>query len=388
MSDAFHAAANALDTLKPQFLDIQDAILNLNVYSAREGITFPPGFIDAFRLSTNQPGSLSYFTLSAPQDAIAISESSPPHLREMADPIRSECGRAIHPFVRPRCYHFRLYDPHDPRGKSNAVTREFKRASELRNRFRAKADAAGRAIGSIPYGRLTWIDPWTRLCGRCERNPAALWAKIVFDLAWQQRPGTAIPTYRVRVFARESAPHTTFKIHYDDTAASVRGWSARSPKIFHDGYATILDYYGDALPDFFESTIEDITRASAEAAQILAQDLRRLASDDSADPAAPERTGFGRDITRRAPPADGTAGARIAATAGAAKPAGKRGPPATDQADRDFADRWNQAKLAGIPKKQFSQDAGKSLKQTERILARVRMSKSRAARTIQPVKRN
>jgi hypothetical protein len=56
------------------------------------------------------------------------------------------------------------------------------------------------------------------------------------------------------------------------------------------------------------------------------------------------------------------------------------------QADRDFAAQWRRARASGTAKKDFAADNHKSLKETNRILARVRMANRREqSRTTRPV---
>jgi hypothetical protein len=281
MFDLLRNAAEALDAVKQQFLGLQGLALSLQVDSLPDNWRFPDGFV----LPQPDRGSVIGFTVIAPPEPFTTIDVLPPQLQALAEEHGSG-SRDCYRVIPPRSYYFTLWDPHDY-DKPNAQSKQLERARELRDRFLRIAHAAGRAIASVSLSRLTWVDARTVLASRREREAAGLWAKMVFDLAWQKRSGTTLSAERKRIFVRADHSHERFEFRYEDTATALRQWlntTKPHPRI-EKPLRDILKFYGDSLPDAFTSIIDDIVAASVLAAETLAAELRLLAGNIQQMPA-------------------------------------------------------------------------------------------------------
>jgi hypothetical protein len=343
MTNPFRAAANTLETLKTQFLFLQEAELTLDLYSALDGVTFPPGFVNSAELVGTASIPISSYRLRAPSAPISISEDAPSKTHAMAGQIRNASDGLERFVIRPRTFAFTLTARDDEDGRSSAGFRLLsKRRRNLCDRYAATALAAGRAMRSVPLADLTWADPWTPHCGHDFGRAQAFWEKIVFDLAWQQAPGSALFAYRERPFQREEdRPYLTVGADYGVSAESLRKRLADSVPHVRDVYIQILNYYGDALPDFYISTILDIAANSALAAGMLADELWALADKHDA------ATHPNADTSHS--PKKGTIDDGSASASGKRK--GKRGPkglsPAEKAAKLKLLADWRAARRQG-----------------------------------------
>ncbi len=289
MSEASRRAAASLDTLRGRFTQIAEPHLRCLQWMGVSEVRCPDGYTAGSReyelMSRN---CFSYFSATAPSDPLSVSRDDA-KWGPLAEDIPSTDGSATCRSVRPRSYHFGVSPvPRSailPFNEPQLPEAEWRPADLAAERFYNVADSAAQSLVGLPLCRLDWYDPRTPLVSL---PGYAAWLLIVFDIAAQKRPGVGLATDRERIWRRDNQ---VFRWSYRVSMASARrciGNSQGSLKRKADTLKGLLDYYGDTAPDFFECSIDDIAAASALAASVLADDLRRLADEPPPpSPAAP-----------------------------------------------------------------------------------------------------
>jgi hypothetical protein len=259
MSNPFSIAADHLLTLKPQFQRLTNC-----GWSCEASYWLPAvpaqGFNDWEPVWSEAPDSdvlRSVGLLLEPRQlAVSPGEKPPPWAFEAR--WEGETGSFF--MAEPACYRFDIH--------RTGLTASDCDAGE---QFATAAKYTGNCLRSVDLSRLRFADVRTPLA---TGEPDAFWLLVLFDLAWQRRPGAGLTAKRNRVWRRA---HATVQIPYEWTSAHLTAFSGKysgTPTGFYDH---LLAQYPDKLPECFVSHLDGITVASALAIDILVADLRRLA---------------------------------------------------------------------------------------------------------------
>jgi excisionase family DNA binding protein len=264
MSDSFRTAADSLLTLKPQFEQFASF-----GWGCEASFWLPAARPKAFNgweplLHEADSSTLIYSTgLNLEPKQLILPPGQQPPTWAIEVHLEGDAGNSFW-MSEPACYGFDIRT-----GRERPTPADC----EALQRFKTAAAYAGNCLRSIDLSRLSFADSRTLLA---QGESDAFWLLVVFDLAWQSRPGGLL----ARRKRQWRAGPVTHSIPYEWTCKHLKTLAGQSPGTPPDRfYGDLLACYPDKLPEFFLSKLDGIATASALAVGALAADLRRLADE-------------------------------------------------------------------------------------------------------------